>query len=388
MGSNSVSEAVPHKADRDFQVTDDGSGAVSVHFLGAWLQKDGLPPIAKLREVLEGRPETRVVRFDTSQITGWDSGIVTFAMQASDICSQRGIELDRSGLPAGAARLLKLAEAVPDKADARAEDVAVPILQRIGQSTLSGLDGGYEALAFIGETTVAFGHMLRGTARFRWVDLWLMVQHAGADALPIITLISLLVGTIFAFVGAVQLEQFGATVYVADLVSIAMIREMGAMMTAIVMAGRTGAAFAAQLGSMKVNQEIDALQTMGISPLEYLVLPRMIALSAMMPLLAMYANVIGILGGAIIGLGMLDLSPAIYIEHTISVMTFGNLIGGLVKASVYGVLVALSGCWRGMQSGDSASAVGDATTAAVVTSIVLIICAAGLFAVMFYVLGI
>jgi phospholipid/cholesterol/gamma-HCH transport system permease protein len=215
-----------------------------------------------------------------------------------------------------------------------------------------------------------------------------MLQHAGADALPIITLISILVGLIFAFVGAVQLEQFGAAVYVADLVAIAMTREMGAMMTAIVMAGRTGAAFAAQLGSMKVNQEIDALRTMGISPLEYLVLPRMLALSLMMPLLAMYANVMGILGGAVIGIGMLGVSPVTYVQHTIDSLSYANLIGGLAKAAVYGALVALSGCMRGMQSGDSASAVGDATTSAVVTAIVLVICAAGLFSVVFYVLGI
>jgi phospholipid/cholesterol/gamma-HCH transport system permease protein len=235
---------------------------------------------------------------------------------------------------------------------------------------------------------IAVGRLLRGAARFRRVDLGLMLQHSGADALPIVTLISLLVGLILAFVGAVQLEQFGAAVYVADLVGIAMTREMGAMMTAIVMAGRTGAAFAAQLGSMKVNQEIDALRTMGISPLEYLVLPRMLALSLMMPLLCVYADLMGILGGAVIGIGMLDVAPVTYVQHTIDAVSYTDFFGGVFKASVYGVLVALSGCLRGMQSGDSASAVGDATTAAVVTSIVLIICASGIFAVIFYVLGI
>ena len=160
------------------------------------------------------------------------------------------------------------------------------------------------------------------------------------------------------------------------------------MMTAIVMAGRTGAAYAAQLGSMKVTQEIDALQTMGISPLDFLVLPRMVALFLMMPLLCLYSDFVGVLGGAAVGVGMLDLSPMSYYQQSVAAIRLGDLAGGLFKASVYGVLIALSGCLRGMQSGNSSSAVGDATTAAVVTSIVFVISACGLFAVLFYILGI
>ncbi len=373
---------------KTLQVSDDGGGCLRIVFAGAWYLRGGLPPVATFLSALTDTPAVRSVSFDTTAVTGWDSAIITFAMQVSEICAERGLELDRSGLPDGARRLLELAEAVPEKSDARGAEHEAPFLRRVGEAVLDGLDGMIETLAFIGDMAIAFAQMMRGAARFRRVDLGLMLQHSGADALPIITLISLLVGSIFAFVGAVQLEQFGAAVYVADLVSIAMTREMGAMMTAIVMAGRTGASFAAQLGSMKVNQEIDALRTMGISPLEYLVLPRMLALSAMMPLLAMYANVVGIIGGAGIGIGMLGVAPVTYMQHTIDAMSMSNLIGGLVKASVYGVLVALSGCLRGMQSGDSASAVGDATTSAVVTAIVLVITAAGLFAVMFYVLGI
>ncbi len=383
-----MSDDAPQTTVRELQVTEDGSGGLRICFSGPWYLREGLPPIGALVSALDSHPDVAAVRFDTERITGWDSAIVTFAVQASDLCSKRGIEMDRSGLPEGALRLLELSEKVPEKSDARGSEEDASLLQRIGEAFLKGVDGGREALAFIGEMTLAMGQFLRGAARYRRVDLGLMLQHSGVDALPIITLISLLVGSIFAFVGAVQLEQFGASVYVADLVSIAMVREMGAMMTAIVMAGRTGASFAAQLGSMKVNQEIDALRTMGISPLEYLVLPRMLALSVMMPLLAMYANVIGILGGALIGIGMLGVAPITYMQHTIAAMSVGNLVGGLVKASVYGVLVALSGCMRGMQSGDSASAVGDATTSAVVTAIVLIICSAGIFAVVFYVLGI
>ncbi len=202
------------------------------------------------------------------------------------------------------------------------------------------------------------------------------------------TLISFLVGTIFAFVGAVQLERFGATIYVADLVGIAVVREMGAVMTAIVMAGRTGAAYAAQLGTMKVTQEIDALTTMGFSALDFLVLPRLLALCLMMPLLCLYADALGVLGGSVIGIGMLKLPPVTYFNQTFHAVALSDLAGGVLKASVYGVLVALAGCLRGLQSGSSSSAVGDAATSAVVTGIVAIIVACGIFAVVFYILGI
>ena len=202
-------------------------------------------------------------------------------------------------------------------------------------------------LAFLGEVTLAFGRLLRGQARFRARDFWLLVQQAGADALPIVTLISFLVGTIFAFVGAVQLERFGATIYVADLVGIAVVREMGAVMTAIVMAGRTGAAYAAQLGTMKVTQEIDALTTMGFSALDFLVLPRLLALCLMMPLLCLYADALGVLGGSVIGIGMPKLPPVTYFNQTFHAVAFSDLAGGVLKASVYGVLVALAGCLRG-----------------------------------------
>jgi phospholipid/cholesterol/gamma-HCH transport system permease protein len=189
-------------------------------------------------------------------------------------------------------------------------------------------------------------------------------------------------------VGAASLRQFGATIYVANLVGIAMVRDIGALMTAIVMAGRSGAAFAAEIGSMKVTQEIDALSTMGISPLEFLVLPRIIALSLMMPLLCVYADFVGIMGGAFIGITMLDLSFTTYMQQTIDAVGIAYLLGGMLKAFVYGILIALAGCLRGMQASTSSSGVGIATTSAVVTSIVLIIGACGVFAVLFFVIGI
>jgi phospholipid/cholesterol/gamma-HCH transport system permease protein len=188
--------------------------------------------------------------------------------------------------------------------------------------------------------------------------------------------------------GAVQLQQFVAAIYVADLVGIGMVREMGAMMTAIIMAGRTGAAFAAQLGSMKVTQEIDALATMGIPPMEFLVVPRMIALILMMPLLCLYSDFVGILGGATVGASVLKVSLSAYGHQTLHAVTMTALVGGLVKSAVYGVLIALAGCYQGFECGSSSSAVGEAATAAVVSAIVMIVVACGIFAVLFNILGI
>jgi phospholipid/cholesterol/gamma-HCH transport system permease protein len=296
--------------------------------------------------------------------------------------------MDRASLPAGLRRLLDLAEAVPEKAGARKEAAAPPFLERIGNTAIGAGSSLTEMLAFLGDMTLTFIQLFRMNVRFRASDLFLLIQQAGAQALPIVTLISFLVGVILAFVGAVQLKQFGAQIYVADLVGIAMIREMGAMMTGIIMAGRTGAAFAAQLGTMKVTQEIDAFTTMGFSPLEFLVLPRVIALVLMMPLLCLYSDLVGVLGGAAIGVGMLDLSWTTYFRETSNAIGLGDVFGGVFKASVYGVLIALSGCLRGMQCGNSSSAVGDAATSAVVTGIVAIVVACGTFAVVFYVLGI
>lgn len=349
--------------------------------------RDGAPSSASVEQELSARAPQRVT-FDTTGLRSWDSAVLTFLTRLSTLCQQRNIPTDRSALPQGVQRLLALAEAVPERGGARHEDTDESLLERIGQATLTTRDSLLEMFSFLGEVTMAFAKLLRWRARYRTSDLLVHVQQAGAEALPIVTLISFLVGLILAFVGAIQLQQFGASIYVADLVGIAMVREMGAMMTAIVMAGRTGASYAAQLGSMKVTQEIDALTTMGISPLEFLVLPRMIALALMMPLLCLYSDLMGIVGGAAVGVGMLDLSARTYFEETFAAVQLGDLAGGIFKASVYGVLIALSGCLRGMQTGNSSSAVGEATTAAVVTSIVFVISACGTFAVLFYILGI
>ncbi|MFZ2445254.1 MAG: ABC transporter permease [Syntrophobacteraceae bacterium] len=345
----------------------------TVRLGGNWSIADGLPSTEELQKQIGSTPAPERVAFDTRELGKWDSSLVAFLIKLTGFCGEKSVSVSKQGLPEGVVRLIDLASAVPEQKDARKAGGRAPFLTRVGEATLEVGKSTGEMLAFIGEALLALIKLLRGRARFRRSDLTLLIQECGAQALPIVSLVSILVGLILAFVGAVQLKLFGAQIYVADLVGIGMAREMGAMMTAIVMAGRTGAAFAAQLGTMEVNEEIDALKTLGISPMEFLVLPRMLALVLMLPLLCLYADLMGILGGGIIGVGMLNISPAQYYQETVSALNLTQFAAGLFKAGVFGVLVALSGCLRGMQCGRSASAVGEAATSAVVTGIVSII---------------
>jgi len=348
-------------------------GMFVVRLGGNWNIVEGLPSTEQLQKQIGATPAPAGVVFDTRELGDWDSSLLTFAIKLIDFCGQKNVPVAKEGLPEGVVRLIDLASAVPEEKDAHRQSGRAPFLSRVGEATLDTGRAVGEMLSFIGEAFLAFIRLLRGKARFRRSDLFLLIQECGAQALPIVSLVSVLVGLILAFVGAVQLRLFGAQIYVADLVGIGMAREMGAMMTAIVMAGRTGAAFAAQLGTMEVNEEIDALKTLGMSPMEFLVLPRMLALVLMLPLLCLYADLMGILGGGMIGVGMLDISLMEYFNETVSALDLMQFMAGLIKAGVFGVLVALSGCLRGMQCGRSASAVGDAATSAVVTAIVSII---------------
>ncbi len=355
---------------------------------GIWKLQDGLPSLIDLQRQLESKSSIRQVIFEAKDIIQWDTSLVTFLLQVLGDCQRRSIVVDQSGLPEGVQRLLRLATAVPERKGAKRIAKKESWLSQFGTLTIHSFSSGREMVAFLGEVFLTFLKAVRGKARFRRTDFMLIIQECGPQALPIITLISFLVGLILAFVGAVQLLQFGAQIYVANLVGLGMAREMGAMMTAIIMAGRTGAAFAAQLGTMRVNQEIDALTTMGFSPMEFLVLPRMLALMLMMPLLCLYSDLWGLLGGWFVGVTMLDLGAVQYLKQTqeaISVMDFSV---GLIKSVVFGVLVAIAGCLRGMQCGNSSSAVGLAATSAVVTGIIFIVVSDSLLTVLYDVLGI
>ncbi|MGD8724533.1 MAG: ABC transporter permease, partial [Desulfobacterales bacterium] len=277
-----------------------------VRLKGSWTIYQQLPSEKKVGRQVESDPAIKQIAFDTHQLTDWDSGLLTFLTKIINQSSAHNITVNQEGLSEGIQKLLQLAFAVPERKGARKDAVREPLLTRIGEATIATSQASVDTLSFIGEAFLAFLRFFVGKARFQRSDLMLTIQQAGVQALPIVSLISTLVGLIFAFIGAVQLKMFGAQIFVADLVAIAMTRVMGAVMVGVIMAGRTGAAFAAQIGTMQVNEEIDALQTLGISPMEFLVLPRMLALILMMPLLCVYADLMGILGGFIVGVGMLD----------------------------------------------------------------------------------
>jgi phospholipid/cholesterol/gamma-HCH transport system permease protein len=347
-----------------------------------------LPAAADVARQLEGRSNVRRVVFDGRGIGAWDSGLLTFLRRLDGVVRGAGLEVDPSGLPEGVRRLLQLAAAVPERAGARRGVERESFFARVGKETLGLLEGSREVVAFLGEVTLAFGRLMRGKARFRSSDLMVTIQEVGAQALPIVSLISFLVGMILAFLGSVQLLQFGAQIYVAPLVAIGMARDMAAMMVGIILAGRTGAAFAAQLGTMQVNEEIDALSTFGFAPMDFLVLPRVLALVLMTPLLCLYADLMGILGGALVGVMFLDLPSVTYFQATQEGVRLVDFTGGLIKAAVYGIVVAVAGCLKGIQCGRSSAAVGQATTSAVVTSIIFIVVSMAILTVIYNALGI
>jgi phospholipid/cholesterol/gamma-HCH transport system permease protein len=349
---------------------------------GRWTLDAPPPSAADVFGQARAGTDTRV-RVEGDRRLQWDSGLLVFLHRVLAEAERREMVVDLAGLPEGARRLLALARATPEDSGVGPDGRRLSMLGRIGTRAVVTARSAVDVVAFVGEAAVGGFHVVRGVARFRRSELFLVVQQVGAQALPIVSLITFLVGVILAYVGAVQLRAFGAQVYVADLVGVAMTREMGAMMTGIVMAGRTGAAFAAQLATMQANEEIDALTTFGISPMEFLVVPRMMALALMMPLLGLYADLLGMLGGAAVSVGLLQLGGLEYYERSIRAIALSDVAVGLIKAFVFGVLVALAGCLRGMKSGRTSAAVGAAATSAVVTAIVLIIVADAAMTVLF-----
>jgi phospholipid/cholesterol/gamma-HCH transport system permease protein len=325
----------------------------------------------------------KALEFETSGLSGWDSRFVAFISQCAKLGRRNHVEFRDEGLPEGVRRLMRLARAVPERADAHHPAVCRErFLQRVGERTIAGWEGTLGLFTFLGQNLTALGNLLRGRAQFQWADAFRVMEQTGPQALGIVALINFLVGLILAFVGSTELAKFGASLYIADLVGIAMVREMAPIMTGIILCGRTGAAFAAQLGTMKVNEEISALETFGISPMEFLVLPRMIALVLMMPFLVVFAYVVGIAGGYVMSLGLLHTGFTVYLNRTLQAIDLKSFMLGIVKGTFFGFLVAYTGCLRGMQSGYTAAAVGQATTRAVVTGITAIIAADGIFAVL------
>lgn len=364
------------------------AGGVVIHISGHWLIQNGLVEDDTIAEMLADVAPGGSIVLDAKGLLGWDSSLIEFLTRGSRMCEARGIAIDRSGTPEDVKRLIGLALAVPDHPDRHKMPVAPPPLARIGGRFLLNVAVGVRMLGFFGESVMAFGRLLRGNSAMRGIDFWEAFTDCGPRALPIVCLISVLVGLIMAFIGAVQLTKFGAQVYVANLVGIAMSREMGALMAAIIMAGRTGASYAANLGTMKLNDEVSALRTVGIDPMDFLVLPRLLALALALPLLTIFSNLAGMLGGAALAAIHLHIDWPLYISQTRHAVTVTDLALGLVKACLFGSIVAVTGCWCGMAAERHAAGVGQAATNSVVLTIVLVIVADAVITVMTSVLGI
>ncbi len=343
-----------------------------VELTGDWeLMK---PPLRfdPLVEGAGGSETGRVVDFETTDLGRWDSSLLAFLVQASDYCEAHDLEFREASLPDTIVRLLEMTRIVPER-DEETSPEEGSLVARLGDSGLAGYHALMAAITFGGEVVAGLGGVATRRVRMRWRDFWVVVQSNSSGALPIVTLIAFLVGMIISFLGAVVLRRFGAGYFVSYLVGYGMLREMAALMTGIIMAGRTGAAFAAELGSMKITEEIDAFRTLGISPVHHLVLPRVLGLLVTMPFLTIYASFIGILGGLVVAMGVLDLTPTQFFGGLLAAVTLSDGLLGVFKGTVFGLIIGLSGCLKGMQTGSDAGAVGRSATSAVVLGITLII---------------
>ena len=356
--------------------------ALTVTLQGSWTIGSKLPGPDLLAVQANNNPVTRVV-FEAAESFSWDSRLLAWLMAAQ---RQLGsCSFDLSALPGEVGELFRLANSVP----ASQARTAVPAT--LQQKMFAGVarlgDEALGLLAFIGDLFLALGRWLLGKSSARWLDILSFCHQSGPSALAIITLQSVLIGMILAYLGVVQLRQFGAEVYVANLVGVGMVREMGALMTAVIMSGRTGAAYAAGLGTMQVNEEIDALTTLGIRPMDNLVLPRTLALLLTMPLLCLYSNVLGMLGGGLVATSM-DVTWLLYLHQLRDAITVTDMATGVFKSFVFALLIAMAGCRAGLECGRSSAAVGQATTRAVVTALIYLIVADAGLNILFFHLGV
>ena len=317
----------------------------------------------------------------------WDTSLLLFLVHGREWCAASKHDFHVEALPENLQILLRQVENVDAKQpSSRPETKSSWALATTFAITLANKTK--ENISFLGECTLGIVNLAKNPRRFRWMDCLVEMQRCWASSLPIVSLVSFLVGVILAFQAAIQLQQYGAAVFVADLVGLSVVREMGPMMAAVIMAGGIGAAFAAQLGNMKVDEEIDALETLGLSTVDFLVLPRLLAITLMMPILALYANVLGILGGMFVSATMLNIPATAYWIETQNRVGFSDVTSGLIKSVFFGLFIGLAGCLRGMKCERSAAGVGIATTSAVVTGILLIVIGDAVFALIFNVLGI
>ena len=358
---------------QEWKLTKEKDGCAVIVLSGNWTSPSQLPD-----KILDG--EYSKVSVDGGGVQEWNTALAVFLFKLSKECKELSVKLEMKGIPEGATRLLALSMAAPPK-DLSLSHHSPSFIVRLGERAKSIYDSCMVGVSFFGELLLSFWRLLRGKARMRWADVWDEIFKAGPKALFIVCLIGFLMGLILAFIGSIPLKWFRAEVYVASLIGIGMLRLMAVVMTGTVMAGRTGAAYAAELGTMQVNEEIDALESMGISPMEYLVLPRVIALTLMMPLLCLFADIVGVLGGMVVGVFYMGLTSLEYWQQMSDTTRVNDLFVGLFTSVVFAVLIALCGCIRGIRCGRSSDSVGQATTAAMVSSLVCLVIATALITV-------
>ena len=364
-----------------------GSGS-ELQLAGDWIAHlTGLRQAMEARSILD-QAGSGSLRIDCRELGRWDSALVVFLRMVQDRAGAKGVPIDDEGVPQAARQLLALGVRPEATTTVERQPRRKSLAVRVGESFLRRCSGAGTTVALVGDTALRGTAALVGRARTRAMDVLLLMKESGPGALVIVAIVNGLVGAILAFVGAVQFRKFGAGIYVADLVGIAVVREMAAVMTAIVMAGRTGGAYAAHIATMQGNEEIDALRTFGIPPFDFLVLPRMIALVAMMPLLYLYGCAAGLLGGYLVGVATLDVTSSAFLVELRNAVAGSEFAIGAIKSVTFGALVALAGCSIGLRAGRSAADVGRAATSAVVAGIIGVIALDALFAACANALGI
>jgi phospholipid/cholesterol/gamma-HCH transport system permease protein len=360
---------------------------VTLSVCGKWTLWNSVPSWEEIQSYFQHAelPAEGIIELDGQDLEQWDSVFLVFVRNLRELCKKNQWQLREKQIPENVSKILDgIVIKTPTTQDPHTpSSFSAKIkrgLQQIGRPF-------YDILDFIGRLYLSFGKFFRGHIAFQWHDFFLCLQQVTVEALPIIALISFLVGLILTFVSLIQLDKFGAGIYVADLVGLAMTREMGCLMTGVIMSGRTGAAFAATLGTMKVNEEIDALETFQIPPIDFLVIPRIMATVIAMPCLCLFADFIGIFSGLCIAWSVADIHPLLYLAQTEHALTFTNILIGLFKGAFFGKIIAVVGCYYGLRSEKDASSVGLATTSAVVASITWIIASDAVFAVILSFLG-
>ena len=323
------------------------------------------------------------IDFDLSKVTAVDGGAMALLVHVRNRLEAQGVKSEFVGASKQVQGIVHLYEGdvhLPPPKKRKPESA----LAQIGRGTVNVLVEAQLVFAFFGQMLISAIATVRAPRTANWKDLTPTMERTGADAVPIVILINFLIGFVMAFQGAVQLKQFGANIFVADLVGLSVTRELGPLMTAIIVCGRSGAAFAAELGSMKVSEEIDALRTMGFGAMRYLVLPRAFALILVMPLLTLLADLVGLAGGLVVGLTTLDLSVAGYITETRKALTLWDVYSGLIKSAVFALAIALISCQQGLATTGGAEGVGRRTTASVVSILFSLILLDAAFTILFH----